>query len=409
LNGCLNLLETMRLQCEVLISDHKSCIKRPGKPAFSHVSVGRKPGHMDKDSPVYLMLCTAQNRSGSKYIIHKNLMQIFGKFVKDGKATIRFNSPPHDLALSKATPDQLSSLLRIVMMVSKGRELSNKDLSSLAPVSSKQVERPVTNLMITKPSEYPMSFPATLTSLVINGCRLKRLSPHITKLVNLQRLDLSSNQLSSLPDQVANLQMLFSVVLKDNKFCKFPTVFCNSDNSKLLLDIDLSFNEIRFLPSCLSKLKRLGTLFLQNNILEVLPACLGQMSALTNLSVSNNKLHYLPGSLLNKTFVHADFSHNDFTTTWIPLLPPSSFKTPNLAEWAAKAIIKHNVSHTPEDLDWFSLQYLNTASFCLCGQACFESRGSCIRFSKVNAVQTYITEEVPFLIDFCSLKCSRRF
>jgi len=138
----------MRLRCDVQVSDHQVSVRKPGKPAFTQVSVGRKPGHQGKDDPIYVMLCTAQNRNGSKYVIRKNLKQIFGKFVKDGKATVRFNQPPHDLAFSKADPGNLQSLLRVIKLVAEGKELPNQQaLSSLAPISNKQIERPVTSLM----------------------------------------------------------------------------------------------------------------------------------------------------------------------------------------------------------------------------------------------------------------------
>ena len=35
--------------------------------------------------------------------IYGNVANIFGKFVKEGKATIRFKQPTHDLCLSKVS------------------------------------------------------------------------------------------------------------------------------------------------------------------------------------------------------------------------------------------------------------------------------------------------------------------
>ena len=36
------------------------------KAVRSHLSVGKKPGHKD-DSDIYLMICTKQDRNGTKY------------------------------------------------------------------------------------------------------------------------------------------------------------------------------------------------------------------------------------------------------------------------------------------------------------------------------------------------------
>ena len=68
----------------------------------------------------------------------------------------------------QAKPENLTAFLRVVKLVAEGKEMPDKALSSLAPVSTTKLEKPVECMVITKPSEYPMSFPKSLTSLQVS-------------------------------------------------------------------------------------------------------------------------------------------------------------------------------------------------------------------------------------------------
>ncbi|XP_005106337.1 leucine-rich repeat protein 1 isoform X2 [Aplysia californica] len=396
----------MKLRCEVQVSDHQLCIKKPGKAAFAQVSVGRKPGH--KDGPIYVMICTAQNRNGTKYVIWKNLKQIFGKFVKDGKATVRFMNPPHDLAFSKANADLLDTFLKVVKLVAQGKGLPDESLSSLAPASLKQVERPVTSLSVMSPSEYPMSFPKSLTKLMICNCRLRRVSPHVLSLNLLTTLDLSFNSLSSLPEQMSQLKSLTSLSLAHNEFVTFPIVLCKTDVRRTLLVLDMKHNEMHSVPSCIKECEKLQSLVLSSNKLHSLPQCLGHMKSLTSVSASDNKLQYLPGSMLRKTWELADFSNNPFNLSIDNSTQAASFAVPSLAEWSARSVVNHEVQFTKEDLDLHSIQYVQGAHFCVCGSACFETSVRATKKRPLWATSAY-QGDVPLQMHFCSLRCLKLF
>ena len=49
---------------------------------------------------VELSLATSRNKSGTKYRVTDNLEQVFAKFVSQGKMTVRFKQPQHDLCFT---------------------------------------------------------------------------------------------------------------------------------------------------------------------------------------------------------------------------------------------------------------------------------------------------------------------
>ena len=62
----------MRITCDVETSNRLCAslnMKGKGKPGRSQLSVGRKPGSDSKDGEVYIMICTKQDRNGTKYIV----------------------------------------------------------------------------------------------------------------------------------------------------------------------------------------------------------------------------------------------------------------------------------------------------------------------------------------------------
>ncbi|RUS69776.1 hypothetical protein EGW08_022462, partial [Elysia chlorotica] len=335
----------MRLRCEVQVSNRQLPslnIRKPTRPNFSQVSVGKKPGERNKDGPVYIMLCTTQNKSGTKYLIQNNVEQIFSKFAHEGKATVRIKSPPDDIALSKADPAQLSSFLRIVRMATEGRELPERVLSHLVPAATTQVTRPVETLTIDCPSRYPMVFPKTLHTLHVRHCSLRRMSPQITALTSLTVLDLSYNNLSQLPESFSNLVLLRKLDLSHNSFEAFPPVLSSESFCRSLRELDMKDNGMLALSPLFTRLSALVSINLNCNRLRYLPEQMGLMKSLAVVLVSNNLLNLLPCTLVIRAYHRADFSDNPFTVQ----LPPGAFvrerrKVPTLQEAAGQAVLAY--------------------------------------------------------------------
>ncbi|KAK3796143.1 hypothetical protein RRG08_018144 [Elysia crispata] len=388
----------MRLRCEVQVSNRQLPslnIRKPTRPNFSQVSIGRKPGERNKDGPVYLMLCTTQNKSGTKYLIRNNVEQIFSKFAHEGKATLRIKSPPDDIALSKADPGQLSSFLKIVRMVADGREIPERILSHLVPAATVQVTRPVEILRIECPSKYPMIFPKTLHTLSIQHCSLRRLSPQITALTLVTVLDLSYNNLTELPESFSNLRSLRTLDLSHNSFEGFPPVLASECFCQGLTELDMKDNNMMTLSPAFTKLSALIIINLNCNRLRYLPERIGLMASLIVVLVSNNLLELLPCTLVTRIFHKADFSDNPFTLQ----LPCGAFlnkrrKVPSLQEVAGQTVISYGIPYTEEDLDFYSRQFLDTAHLCTCGRAVFSSAAAIILTHTLRATGMAEIEDV---------------
>ncbi|KAK3734845.1 hypothetical protein QZH41_011749, partial [Actinostola sp. cb2023] len=94
----------MRLTCDISVSSrpgNSGPSRSLGKPVRATISVGRKSGRDGDRGTVFLLVCTAKEKNGTKYKVHGNIMQVFNRFTQDGKATIRMSEPPHDLFISK--------------------------------------------------------------------------------------------------------------------------------------------------------------------------------------------------------------------------------------------------------------------------------------------------------------------
>ena len=90
-------------------------------------------------------------------------------------------------------------------------------------------------------------------------------------MTQLTKLDLSDNQLTSLPAEIGKLTQLTKLYLSDN--------------------------QLTSLPAEIGQLTQLTELNLSNNQLTSLPAEIGNMTQLTELYLSNNQLTSLPDSI----------------------------------------------------------------------------------------------------------------
>mmetsp|Transcript_46212 Transcript_46212/g.88190 ORF Transcript_46212/g.88190 Transcript_46212/m.88190 type:complete len:1493 (-) Transcript_46212:386-4864(-) len=173
---------------------------------------------------------------------------------------------------------------------------------------------------------------------------LPELSPSLVQQIKNQvpqiaELDLRSNVLTSLPDDLAELKSIKAVRLNYNKFTTFPSVLAllprlvtlempgnqmtSLDDSigkmPVIKDLDFSGNQLASLNPKIAALNTLTTLNLENNQLTSLPEEIGHMRNISKLDLSTNQLYNLPNSLGKlQTLQKIDVSANKLS-----MVPPS--------------------------------------------------------------------------------------
>lgn len=134
----------------------------PNRLAWSSVTIIE-----NKSAVIELSLANARNKAGCKYKVTGNIEQIFSKFASEGKLTIRFKQPQHDLCLS----GDAKQIQRVLAAIS-GKDDRPKT-GVLCPLLNKPNAKPVvpkTKLTILSRADYPVttSFPNTLTVLKVS-------------------------------------------------------------------------------------------------------------------------------------------------------------------------------------------------------------------------------------------------
>lgn len=107
----------------------------------------------------------------------------------------------------------------------------------------------------------------------------------------LYQLDLSFNELESIPSSIGTLINLSSLFISNNKLKIIPNEICNL---KLLKNLDLSFNSISSLPQSYPSLYSLTVCNLRRNKIKYLPNDIYNLTSLQILDLSANYLEYLP-------------------------------------------------------------------------------------------------------------------
>lgn len=140
-----------------------------------------------------------------------------------------------------------------------------------------------------KVTNYP-----NLMYLSLKNNHIQAINPKLAHCKNLKKLDLSSNGLQSTPFGLIYLTQLDELVLADNKLSSLPSYLYNLHN---LRAIDISndhtkmaiyYNDIKEVPTVLSKMPHLEKLFLDNLPLRNLPSGMKDMTGLHVLSLTRN-------------------------------------------------------------------------------------------------------------------------
>lgn len=187
----------MKLQCQVEVINRVHCslnIRSSGKYLKSTLALGKEPKN---DKEYFILHFSSVNKNGTKYKL-KSIKQVFVKCLNEGKATIRFAEPPHDLCI-KSEVIQLKSFMRLLKSCVTG-DTKDLKLSNLSTIGVTAKDIVPTKLTIHERSEFPArGLPRTLECLYIVGLKLCNFRRDILLLNNLAILDLSNNEIEKIP------------------------------------------------------------------------------------------------------------------------------------------------------------------------------------------------------------------
>lgn len=229
---------------------------------------------------------------------------------------------------------------------------------------------------------------AQLKSGELTGARRLALSENLTSFPleiltladSLEILDLSNNQLSSLPEELLQLKKLKIIFASNNNFETLPEVLGGCASLEMVgfksnqinavpensLPIKLRWliltdNCIEILPDSLGKRPRLQKLALAGNCLTSLPQTLTQSTNLELVRISANQLTQCPTQLLNLpklawfAFAGNPFSQADVNIQSVAEIASSSFTLEHVLGQGASGVISKatwNNSQTtlPDDI-----------------------------------------------------------
>lgn len=188
---------------------------------------------------------------------------------------------------------------------------------------------------------------------------------------SLEILDLSNNQLRTLPDEIKQLRKLRILFASNNDFETLPESLGACENLEMvgfkankikhvpakslpakLRWLILTDNQITKLPDTLGERPRMQKLALAGNKLSELPANMAQLSNLELVRVSANQLTKFPDQLLALpklawlAFSGNPFSRTDSDIQSIPTVAYSSFMLQNVLGQGASGVISKAVWKT---------------------------------------------------------------
>ena len=240
--------------------------------------------------------------------------------------------------------EDLKKFLQILEVSFHGGDISQLiNLDNAVKLKLCDLEKPKTTMTIDSKADYPIRecFPKTLQNLHVS-CSLKTFDVRMLKLSHLKVLDLSNNKLSALCESLDTLESLRCLHLANNCFQRLPPSICSGETAKRIGMLDLSGNQIKFLPIKFLDLKNLYTFKLDQNQLEFLPSNFGHFKCLKCLHLSGNKLKILPWSFSSLHLDILDISGNLFHAGDDVQFKESSLcSVPPLFEVAGRYIIKN--------------------------------------------------------------------
>ncbi|KAM3965563.1 leucine-rich repeat protein 1 [Aphomia sociella] len=410
----------MKLLCQVEIINrlHSSLnVRSVGKYLKSTLALGKEPKAKNE---YFIIHFSSVNKTGTKYKV-KSMKQVFVKCLNDGKITIRFEEPPHDICI-KAEVIQLKCFLRLLKSCVTG-DVKEQQLSNLSNISVTSKDIAPTKLIILDRSEFPSKgLPRTLETLHIVGLKLCNFRRDILLLRHLVVLNLSNNEMETIPPEFGRMPNINELHLANNQLGTREEVdwrwLLGPQLIKVLKLLDLSGNKLKYLPKSIWKLQKLVTLKLDDNLLTRLPATLGRINSLRYITISKNMLSSLPCSMLQCRLEYIDLSSNKFhhievSTQWNKH-SPWEYYIGSLVNLSSKVVLRNKFGYAPNIIPWTLVDFLDNANMCVCGAPVvndhfylnkeFELKD----YFRVVVFDNNRNSTVDFECYFCSPKCFSR-
>ncbi|XP_014490565.2 plant intracellular Ras-group-related LRR protein 9-like [Vigna radiata var. radiata] len=148
--------------------------------------------------------------------------------------------------------------------------------------------------------------------LDVSSNQLSVIPDSICGLESLEELNLSSNALESLPESIGLLQKLKVLNVSGNKLSALPDSISKCSS---LVELDASFNSLSYLPTNIGfELRNLQKLMIQLNKIRSLPSSICEMKSLRYLDAHFNELRGLPvaiGKLTNLQVLNLSSNFSD--------------------------------------------------------------------------------------------------
>ncbi|KAL9096108.1 MAG: hypothetical protein Q9165_001631 [Trypethelium subeluteriae] len=181
-------------------------------------------------------------------------------------------------------PDTLVEALPLTEM--KGRTTRSCAAGLQHPANSMRTELPLRNPQQSVPSGHQLPANEECVRLGVLHC-----VEH-----NCEMIDLSDLELESIPNELLEpLQQIIKIPRAEDR-APSPEFY---DSFAPALQLYLSANRLRSIPSAILDLEHLTVLSLRGNKLVELPGSIGRLRNLVSLNVANNLLRWLPFELLD--------------------------------------------------------------------------------------------------------------
>lgn len=145
-----------------------------------------------------------------------------------------------------------------------------------------------------------------LKSLVLEYCHLDAIPKGIGNLNQLTALNLESNNIQQLTEELCCLKKLESLNIKRNKLRNLPD---NISNLKSLKRLEADSNMIETLPDSFTDLEKLEEVNLMDNKLNEIPKNINKLTNLKACNFGKNEISRLPFSILELEELEAFYIH----------------------------------------------------------------------------------------------------